>query len=207
MPSEGLTLPASYELMGNFPCLDFVNTIHNYNEEHHGEELKSYRDLAVWGVMAGILTEAEGQKLVAKAGLEPNRAERTLEWGRRLRENIYLIFSVAAAGEKPAEEALRQLNGELALALRNAQVIQTEKGYGWDWGDKTSAFESILWPVARSAAELLTSDQLHRVRECAGENCTWLFLDTSKNGTRRWCDMKGCGNRAKAKRFYQKKRP
>jgi predicted RNA-binding Zn ribbon-like protein len=64
----------------------------------------------------------------------------------------------------------------------------------------------MLWPVVRSAAELLTSDELGRVRECAADNCAWLFLDRSKNRSRRWCDMAVCGNRDKVRRFRQRSR-
>ena len=187
-------------------CLDFANTAQSYRETKAGIELQGYLDLVTWGVTTGVLTEKDGEALSVKGAAEPSRAKRTLEWARRLRCSIYQIFSAVASGEKPPPEALRHFNGELSLAMRQAQVLDLKDGFGWEWTDKTSALESVLWPVVRSAAELLTTGQLYRIRQCAGENCTRLFLDTSKNGKRRWCDMKGCGNRAKAKRHYQRKK-
>ena len=74
------------------------------------------------------------------------------------------------------------------------------------WPGFAEELESLIWPVAKSAADLLTSERLERVRECAGGTCGWLFIDASKNHSRRWCDMRDCGNAAKAKRHYHKKR-
>ncbi len=81
-----------------------------------------------------------------------------------------------------------------------------QDGEGWGWVDAGEpALDQMLGPVARSAVELLTSGRRARVRECEGANgCGWLFIDTSKNGRRRWCDMKVCGNRAKARRHRQR---
>jgi predicted RNA-binding Zn ribbon-like protein len=66
--------------------------------------------------------------------------------------------------------------------------------------------ELPLWILARSAADLLTSEQHAYVRQCASEECTWLFIDRSKNHSRRWCDMGDCGNREKARRLRARKR-
>jgi predicted RNA-binding Zn ribbon-like protein len=63
-----------------------------------------------------------------------------------------------------------------------------------------------LWPIVLAAAELLTSAGRARVRECAAHGCGWLFLDTSRSQRRRWCTMASCGNRAKARRFYERTR-
>jgi len=79
-------------------------------------------------------------------------------------------------------------------------------GFAWDWHEADGALELPIWIVARSASTLLVSQGLRRVRECAGEKCDWLFLDASRNRSRRWCDMAACGNRAKAQRNYARRR-
>jgi predicted RNA-binding Zn ribbon-like protein len=93
--------------------------------------------------------------------------------------------------------ALAQFPGLLRVQ-RNADRIQAE------WTSATDGLEQILFAVLTSAAELLASDRLKRIRECASADCTWLFIDMSRNRTRRWCDMKGCGNRMKARRHYRR---
>ncbi len=79
--------------------------------------------------------------------------------------------------------------------------MPTSAGYAWTWADDPNALDRMLWPLVRSAAELLVTGDLSRVRVCGGERCGWLFVDTSKNRSRRWCDMQDCGNVAKVRRF------
>jgi predicted RNA-binding Zn ribbon-like protein len=99
------------------------------------------------------------------------------------------------------------LNEVLGQALSHLRLSSTaDRGFELAWVDRHDGFESLLWPIARSAADLLTSEQRMRVHQCNGERCTWLFLDMSKNKTRRWCNMADCGNRAKARRFYERTR-
>jgi predicted RNA-binding Zn ribbon-like protein len=90
--------------------------------------------------------------------------------------------------------------------LTHLRVTPAKTGFTWTWHNEPGALDVMLWPVVQSAGELLTSAQIVQVRECAGDTCSWLFLDTSKNHSRRWCDMKDCGNRAKAKRHYARSR-
>ncbi len=87
------------------------------------------------------------------------------------------------------------------------QKLSVKNGiFGWDWTVGPEHLDSVLWPVVWSAAELLTSEAVKRVGQCADEKCGWIFWDSSRNKTRRWCDMKDCGNRAKFRRHYQKTR-
>jgi predicted RNA-binding Zn ribbon-like protein len=85
------------------------------------------------------------------------------------------------------------------------RLVPAKEGFEWKFGDLLD-FDSVLWPIARSAAELLVSDQLAYVRACSSKACEWFFLDTSKNHHRRWCDMTRCGNRAKVRRFYARQK-
>src|SRR5579884_2172286 len=106
--------------------------------------------------------------------------------------------------ETPARDDLKLLNMRLSEAMAQARIVPDTQGYKWDWVRDEQALDRILWPVVRSAADLLTSEKLPDVRACAAEDCRWLFLDISKNHSRRWCDMQTCGNQAKARRHYQR---
>src|SRR5207245_332742 len=124
-------------------------------------------------------------------------------WERaiQLREALTSIFCAVAENQRIRPGALDVLNGELAGAMARSQVVPTDTGFTWLWAEGGRALDCVLWPVARSAADLLTEGPLGAIRRCEGRGCGWLFLDTSRNRTRRWCDMRICGNRAKARRL------
>jgi predicted RNA-binding Zn ribbon-like protein len=98
------------------------------------------------------------------------------------------------------------MNKRLSKAMSHARIIPSETGFSWDFHDSTDALDGILNPIIRSAVDLLVSEHVKKLKTCADPTCGWVFLDKSRNNSRRWCDMKDCGNRAKAKRFYQLKR-
>jgi predicted RNA-binding Zn ribbon-like protein len=197
---------AALSLVGGRLCLDFANTVGSHAGEHSNEHLHSYRDLAAWSRHAGILTDAEEGGLLEAAERRPAEADVVLDRAIALRETIYRIFSAVAAGRAPDEADLETLNVALARALTHAQIVPSGDGFAWSWRDEQGALDRMLWPVARSAADLLTGGELNRVRECANDPCGWLFLDLSRNRSRRWCDMRDCGNRIKARRHYQRRR-
>ncbi len=195
-----------FEFTGNWLCLDFANTVQDRPSGSPHELLNSYNDLVSWAVQAHIVTESEAERLCEKARSRPAEASAVLKLAIDLREAIYRIFS-ALANDSSAEEAdLVILNGALSEGMAHAHLVPKANVFSWDWSGKEDALERILWLVARSAADLLVSEELDTVRVCASEDCQWLFLDTSKNKSRRWCDMKSCGNRAKARRHYQRKK-
>jgi predicted RNA-binding Zn ribbon-like protein len=113
------------------------------------------------------------------------------------------MFSAKAAGHEPSEEDMALFNRHFSQAMSRASIIREEGRYVLGF-DPARALDGILPPIAWSAAELLRDPDSARIKECAGDACGWLFLDTSKNHSRRWCEMRDCGNRAKAQRHYQK---
>lgn len=200
------TRAATDEMLGGRLCLDFANTVHSFYAEENRDELKSYADLVAWARQAGVVTEREARRLLREATAHPLKAKAALERAKALRSAIFKIFAAVAAERAPARDDLLVLNSVLAEALAHARVVAAGgEGFVWGWAEEDT-LDQVLWPVARSAADLLTSDELSRTRECGGESCTWLFMDTSKNRSRRWCDMKGCGNRAKSRRHYERTR-
>jgi predicted RNA-binding Zn ribbon-like protein len=188
-------------------CLNFANTADWHASENPVECLNEYRDLITWGRRTETLTEAEARRLLKEAAARPAEAGRTLREAVELREALYDIFVAQARGEPPAPEALGVLNRFLARALSQARLRPNEEGFAWDWEGAEAALDRMLWPVAKSAADLLTSEERERVGQCADDRgCGYLFLDLSRNRSRRWCDMKDCGNRAKARRHYRRQR-
>jgi predicted RNA-binding Zn ribbon-like protein len=187
-------------------CLDFANTADWHASGNPREQLHTYADLVSWSQNQRLLTDREVGQLTEEAACRPTDAAAVLERAIALREAIYRVFSAAAGGRFPAATDLALLNGALSEALRRLEVIRVAGTFAWGWAGDGGALDRMLWPVVRSAAELLTSEKLARVGQCADDRgCGFLFLDMSRNRSRRWCDMKDCGNRAKARRHYHRK--
>ncbi len=192
--------------IGGAVCLDYANTTGWRPQPGNEEFLRDYEDLVAWAEHAGALDEKERRSLLRAAEAEPRRAEAVHRRAIALREAIYRIFSAAAARRAPDPGDVDLLNKAVADAHRHLCLAPVAGGFAWEWRDAEAPLELPLWKVARSAADLLVSSELERVRECAGEKCDWLFLDASRNQSRRWCDMAACGNRAKAQRNYARRR-
>lgn len=197
--------PPRYDLVGGRLCLDFCNTQVNRRGQSE-DRLKAYADLVGWGWRASVLSAEEAARLTRLGGRNPTEALLVFERGLRLREALDAAFTAIAAGRRCRPKALAVLNDELAAAMSRSQVVPTDSGFTWLWAQGGKALDTVLWPVARSAADLLTEGPLASVRVCEGRGCGWLFLDTSRNRTRRWCDMRICGNRAKARRHHERAR-
>jgi predicted RNA-binding Zn ribbon-like protein len=198
-----------FKLRGGVVSLDFVNTVGSRLTGHPGEYLRSYEDLLDWSRQAGLLSLEEAESLFRQATLDPEGARETLSRALALREEIHRLISAHIAGESRDENDLSALNRELSISLSHLRVTPAGAAFGWGWdqsADDGGALDSPLWPVAQSAAELLTSPKLGRVKLCDGEGCGWVFLDESRNGSRRWCDSRDCGNRERVRRHLARKR-
>lgn len=194
------------ELIGGRTCLDFANTVSTRVEVLRREYLTSYDQLVAWGQHANLLTEGEANALLQTAADHPASAAAALDRAIALREAIYRIFSAIAHGREASGGDVAAMNRALRKGLSRQEVVASAGGFQWAWISDGDGLDRILWPVVRSAADLLTSEDLGRVRECAREGCDWLFVDMSKNQSRRWCSMAACGSRAKAHSYYQRKK-
>jgi predicted RNA-binding Zn ribbon-like protein len=194
------------ELVGGWLCLDFINTVSTRSQAVRREYLDSYAELLAWGRHAGILTASEVHALRETANRHPESAVAGHQLAIGLRETIYCIFSAIAWGQEPAKADLDSLNRMLHTALSRLEVARSTDGFEWTWALDSGDLTRLLWPIVRSAAELLISPSLGRVRRCAREGCDWLFVDSSKNASRRWCSMTMCGSRVKAQHYYQRKK-
>ena len=198
---DTLTKAATHKLVGGALCLDFVNTLGAATSDQPTEYLATYAALVGWSEHAGLLTHADATHLIAQATQRPADGRTALQDAQRLRVVLHRVFVAVAQGTQPPTEELALLSTRLATAAGQTRVMPTSAGYAWTWADDPDALDRMLWPIVRSAAELLVTGDLTRVRVCSGERCGWVFLDTSKNRSRRWCDMQDCGNVAKVRRF------
>jgi predicted RNA-binding Zn ribbon-like protein len=208
--STSIHIPDFDDTPGNWLCLDFTHTLQDRFNAERKELLHTYSDLLAWGLYMRLLSEKEAQELLRIAEQHPQIATKTLHNAVNLREALYRIFYAISQEEMPGADDMALLNATLAQAMSRACIVEAgEKDqFHWDWKAKSDAegLERINWIIVRSAADLLTSDKLRDVRACAAEDCRWLFLDISKNHSRRWCDMETCGNQAKARRHYSRKK-
>lgn len=197
--------PPRYVLVGGRLCLDFCNTVRD-RDGHPEDRLVDYGALVGWSWRAGILNREEAGRLVRMGRRSPTEAVAVHQRSLLLREALHEVLLPAAEGSDVPPQALDVINSELGRALARSQVLQAAGGFTWIWAEGGRALDSMLWPIARSAADLLTSGERTAVRSCGGPDCGWVFLDTSRNRTRRWCDMRLCGNRAKARRHHERSR-
>jgi predicted RNA-binding Zn ribbon-like protein len=186
--------------------LDFANTLNSRLTAQPRELLNNYADLVSWCRQAGILSARAAEHLARQAACRPIEAVSVYERAIALREALYRIFSAVAGERSPPAADLEILNAILSDAFAVLRIVATGHGFIWAWTGLEDALDRALWPIALSVAELLTSSASKAVRECAAANCGWLFLDTTRNRSRRWCDMRVCGNRAKAHRHYRRTR-
>jgi predicted RNA-binding Zn ribbon-like protein len=198
-----------FDLCGGHPALDFVNSLDNrFREDGPNEMLSSYADLLRFLEESGLLTRQHAR--VLGKTITPETAAPVLEATRELREATAAVFYGSLERKRPQQQDLELLERYFLNAGRHRELQwseppQTPAGLTWGWGRNESAPELPVWILALSVSDLLLSPDMARVRTCAVDTCRWLFLDTSKNHTRRWCNMKVCGNRMKARRFQARR--
>lgn len=197
---DNTSAPAdAFDYVGGVLILDFANV--GTHAGHNHEHLRSYDDLVNFVRDAGGLTAGDARRLVAEATRHPSAAKTVLARAISLRDASMRVFSAFVRRKNPNEGDLQVIGAEAAAALSHRRLAQIGKQISWGWSDDVT-LERVLWPIALSGGELLTSaDHRSLLRECASDTCEWLFLDRTRNHSRRWCDMDDCGNRAKQKRF------
>jgi predicted RNA-binding Zn ribbon-like protein len=193
-----------FDLLGGRLAIDFVNTVSGKRLLAPIERLNDYGDVLSWAEQVGIAGAARTKALRRAARERPREAEAAFARARELREALFRIFSAVAGQKRPSSTDLERFNRELGEAFAHLCIAENADGFAWSFSDE-EALTSVLWPVVRSAADVLLKDDPARVRMCeAPDGCGWLFYDETRSGTRRWCSMKDCGNRAKARRHYAK---
>jgi predicted RNA-binding Zn ribbon-like protein len=204
---QKLNMGLNLDLKSGHPVLEFTNTVSNHASEHPGEKLLNCEDLFAWMGKVGLMRAAQVELLKRKAATQPDESAGIFTKSLELREAVYRIFVAKTKAKAPADRDLMILNSVLAPLTSDAQIVYRSGGFEWGWNFDENALEAPLWILALSAVDLLTSENLKLVGQCADEEgCGWLFVDTSKNHSRRWCDINDCGNRAKQRRYQQRVR-
>ncbi|UTE76691.1 CGNR zinc finger domain-containing protein [Rossellomorea sp. KS-H15a] len=195
-----------YMMVGERLCMDFINTVSwRESTEKRRDWFKSYTELVDWSLHAEVLTIQQAQDLLSEAEENPSKAEDVLKQAIELREVMYRMFKSISKKTPPAEQDLACFNESMSPFYRSLQVIHENGEYTLKFKQTDNPLDTMLPPILQSAVDLLTSkNELERVKQCEGDPCGWLFFDTSRNKSRRWCSMADCGNRAKVRRFYEK---
>jgi predicted RNA-binding Zn ribbon-like protein len=214
------TITLMHEPWGGALCLDFANTLEPRGgpppypappDFDFRDELLTYHHLVAWTVHKNELALAAGGSLIANASNDPAAAEAVLNRAHTLRDAIYRVFWAIAHREAPPPGDLEVISSEYADAAAHAIILPSGTGFDWQWPAEESTLARPLWPVAWSAADLLTTGDQRRIKVCPGPGvdsvpCAWLFYDTSKNGSRRWCSMTDCGGATKARNQTERRR-
>jgi predicted RNA-binding Zn ribbon-like protein len=192
--------------VGSELALDFANTSSGRNSPAHLEHLISADDVIAWARHARVIGPDDGARLAAAVTQDRALSRELLQRALALREIIYDVGVSIAARRQPPAAPVEQLARVHAECVAHAHLVAYQATFVWTWNPKEAAIESVLGPITLSALTLLTQADLSRIKQCHGDHCGWLFFDTTKNKSRRWCEMEVCGNRAKQRRHQTRRR-
>lgn len=190
---------AAFDRCSGHLALDFANAVSGRHTASPIDRLPSYAEVLAFARQCELMPPAQLRRLEKRAALDPAGARAARREAVDLREALYRMFA-AVAEERPIDAE------DLGVFNRALARMRLGRDFEWEWTAGPDALDSLLAPIVRAALALFTGDLRQRVRVCAASDCVWLFLDTSKNRSRRWCDMKQCGNRNKVRRFYERQK-
>jgi predicted RNA-binding Zn ribbon-like protein len=183
-------------------ALDFCNSTSGRGGARRLEHLQCAGDVLAWAEHAALLSAAEARE--AGRRLQPKQAAALLHRSLALRETVHEAAAALAGGRAPARATLDHLLAQQTGSLAEARLEPAAAGYRLVWNSERDLAATVLGPIAQSAVKLLLESDLGRIKRCGGQDCGWLFFDQTKNGSRRWCEMSVCGNRAKQRRLRQR---
>ncbi len=203
-PPSAPSHEASILYLAGDPALDLVNTVDWTSRGPEQDRFRTYEGISRWAEGAGVLSVAAGRRLRRVASERPRPAAAAVEYTHRARETLRDLFGAIARGESTAI-GLRRFNQLLADASARLEIAPDagrggRAGFDWRWREQDTDLRAVVWPVIWAAASLLRSDELDNVRVCDGDDCGWMYVDRSRNGLRRWCQMRTCGTREKTRR-------
>ena len=197
--TKGKRYAETFRCPGGILCLDFCNSGQGIRGSQE-EWIPTYADLVDWLEAAGALTESQALRLRTGGAEAPQAAQQLFERAIAFREALARVLLARTEGRAAAREDLRIIDAEYAHTARFARLSSTAEGFAWSLDAANSALDAALRPIVESAVGLLTSSKLARLRRCGSPTCYWLFLDETKNCSRRWCEMASCGNLMKVRR-------
>ena len=203
METAAETIPG-LRLVGGHLALDLVNSVGGLVDPDPGSEfLRDYGHLLTWSRQAGSLGAETTAALARRAQRHTAEAGKAFDRALELRALADRVLRPVAAGQDPDAKDIAALKAIESTALARGELTPTNGGFDWRWTD-TRDLETPLWPLAHAVVDLLTEGRLERLRGCG--NCRWLFLDESRNGSRRWCSMEECGTQVKKRRYVERRR-
>jgi len=197
---------AQIRLDGGHTAVDFVNTLGGLIDgppEPGDEHLLGYEDLVAWCRLVELLSEPAATRLARSAASRPDEARESLGRALELRVTVDSVLRPLAHDRNPPQDALRALADAEREALEHASLRPEAPAFEWSWPEDP-ALDAPLWPLAHAAVDLLTTGPLERLAPCG--RCRWLFIDTSRNRSRRWCSMEECGTSVKKRRYVERRR-
>jgi predicted RNA-binding Zn ribbon-like protein len=213
--SRSLAPELPFKFVGGDVSVDFVNTAGWTPQGPAEDRLSDYDRLLEWARAADVLPPQAAARLRARIARSPREAKTAFEAARHARWVLRRLFESIVAGRR-SPEALAQFNA-LLVGMHDHLVLAWPRGsadrgkdgpepaLSWDWRRMDDQPEAVLWPVVRAAAALLASEDASKLRICGGPDCSWMYVDRSRNGFRRWCEMSECGTREKSRRRSERR--
>ena len=195
----------SFEWIGGQVALDFTNTVTWRRDGVDRERLRSYADLLKWSGQAGLLQTATVVALQKAARARPKAAAAAHRDALRARAALHALFVALATGRRTPADVLASLNTWIRGAMTHLALRSDGHRVSVGW-DAVGRLDRPLWPLLKATVDLLTSSEVSHLRLCANPECGWVFIDRSRKGNRRWCSMRECGSRAKARAYYHRQR-
>jgi len=204
--AKGKPYAETFRCPGGALCLDFCNSGQDARGSSGAESIAGFPELIDWLDAAQAITRGQAARLRRAAAASPRAAAQV--WGRaiKFRETLFRVLNAKAEGRAIAPEDLSTIEAEHARAAPFARLSRDGDGYRWTLDPSAAALDSAMQPLVESAVSLLTSPKLERLRRCGNSTCYWLFIDETKNRSRRWCEMASCGNIVKVRRHREKAR-
>src|SRR2546423_1685915 len=204
--AKGKPYAETFRCPGGALCLDFCNSGQNARGPSGAESITGFRDLVDWLEAAEAITRDQAARLRRAQAASPRAAVQV--WGRaiKLREALFRVLNAKAENGAIAREDLLTIEAEHARAASFARLSWKGDAYRWSLDPSAAALDAAMQPLVESAVSLLTSAKLERLRRCGNSTCYWLFIDETKNHSRRWCEMASCGNVVKVRRHREKAR-
>lgn len=199
-------LDHGFEYIGGDISTDFTNTKSGRADGSGHEHVQTYADVVEFVRLAGLLKPAEAKRLIAQAERHPEKATQIHRRAVALREATWRAYERLIQEKEPAADDLAVLSNEASDALGHARFMKSSAGFSWEWPD-TDDLARPLWPIARAVADVLIHEENRSLlRECSDDTCAWLFIDRTKNHSRRWCDVNTCGSRNRVREFRQRQK-
>jgi predicted RNA-binding Zn ribbon-like protein len=196
----------SLDLIADDLALNFANTESGRGFPSHQNHFREAANVVEWLRHAKALPVEEADWLGKSTAERADLATDLLAQATELRAAIHDIGAALGSHAKPPEAALASLSALHARCVAKAELAPGALSCRWSWSVRAAPLEAALGPIALAAVRLFTEGDFHRIRECGGHACGWLFYDRSKNNRRRWCEMEVCGNRAKQRRLAARRR-